>query len=132
MGRQGPESRLQRRVMDRLNREPGVFAIKLHGSIFSRAGLPDLLVLAKIIRLDDEGKPRLTGATKETAVFERATDAPIAVFIELKAPNGKAPTAIQLATHAKLAAVGFPVTVCRTYDQVVTTLFNAGVLPEAK
>lgn len=40
-----PESKLSRKIMDRLRLE-GYFAFKVHGSEFMMAGLPDIIVCA--------------------------------------------------------------------------------------
>ena len=42
----GPESRLTKKILDVLNRIPRTKAIKLHGSRYSVAGTPDLLVVS--------------------------------------------------------------------------------------
>lgn len=50
------------------------------------------------------------------------------VWIELKAPKGKPPAPVQLATHADLDSLhGVAVHVCRTLDDVESALMDEGI-----
>lgn len=86
------ESSITSRVVARFEKHRFAFAIKLHGFIFQRVGLPDLLLLWR-------------------AGFEPC-GAPCVAFVEVKQP-GKNPTALQQHLLNRLRNVGLPVSVLR-------------------
>ena len=92
-----PESRLKNAVMKRLAAVPNSFALKIHGSMFSQAGTPDVLFWRQG-RLDPESWA-----------------------FELKVP-GNQPTKIQLHRHEEMRHGGVVVVVAYSVADVVAAL----------
>ena len=85
-------------LIKKLNRMPGVYAIKLHGSAYGKAGTPDVLCVVN-------GQ---------------------AYLFEVKQP-GEAPTAIQAVEMARWTAAGAVVSVIYSADDVLRLVSSSSI-----
>ena len=96
MGNRAPlESTVTTAILKALNALPDTYAVKLHGSMYGRAGTPDILV-----------------------VRHQHVDIGQAFFLEVKRP-GQKPTPAQLAEMAKWTGVGAVCVVVRSVQEAV-------------
>lgn len=110
-----PESRLSRRIMDRL-RAMGIFAFKVHGGPTMMAGLPDIIACVPVeIRTFDD--------------FE-AGDPPsvmgLFVGLETKMPDGGDPSPRQQHVHTLIGDAHGQVFVVRSVDEAVAAVQSVG------
>jgi hypothetical protein len=109
------EHALSAKLKRTLDKMPGVFAFKIHGGQYQRAGLPDWCVLfrGRIIR-------HVAGSTRYIAVSRT-------LFVELKSPKGRGKlTELQTATHKKIEGVGHDVIVVTSVDEVLAAMKERG------
>lgn len=109
------EHALSRKLKARLDKMPGVFAFKIHGGQYQKAGLPDWCITFVGLygnRLEPRGSDFRSGKT---------------LFVELKSPKGNGKlTELQEATHKRLVASGGEVVVATSVDQVIQSMENMG------
>lgn len=107
------EHALSKKLKARLDKMPGVFAFKIHGGQYQRAGLPDWCILfSQVTRL------RFDGPTIQV---------PRTLFVELKSPKGRGKlTDLQSMTHLKINKIGHKVIVAKSVDEVIEAMEQMG------
>lgn len=133
--KKGPrETSIVKSIIENLNSRPGVLARKVHGGRFGANGWPDIEVFFVPEPVTDAEKANAGWIRNHDRREYRRPDGYFAeglaraFFLEAKRP-GETSTPIQLATQAKLIAVGAPVAVVTSKAEAIAFLTPYGLPP---
>ena len=115
------ESAITTAILRAINALPDTYAVKLHGSQFSRVGTPDILVVRLREGLSplEPNRVGTANAPLEPRIGRvRLDDYGQAYFLEVKRP-GQKPTPAQLAEMARWTGVGAVCCVVRTVQEAM-------------